>query len=80
MRLSYFLVVGGLLFGNLAYSGPGKDSTQNPASADTAFRQNLLLEGPSSYYLRSSPLFNINKKHILDNDAVPFKPSIHHGK
>lgn len=102
MRLPYFLLVGGLLCGNLAYSspfyhpgrpgilfgigsatkiaaGPGKDSTRNPVSADTAFRQNLLLEGPTSYYLRSNPLFNINKKHILDNDAVPFKPSIQVG-
>ena len=62
-------------------SGAGGDTAAagGVGIADTAFRQNLLLEGPSAYYLRSSPLFNINKKHILDNDATPFKPSIQVG-
>ena len=40
---------------------------------------NLLLEYPGLQYVRSQALFNMNKKHILNNDSIPFKPSIQVG-
>jgi hypothetical protein len=48
---------------------PGKDSGDH----------NLLLEYPGLQYVRTKALFDINKKHILSSDSIPFKPSIQVG-
>lgn len=53
------------------------DSTGAPLR-DTG-DHNLLLEYPGLQYVRNQAVFNMNKKHILNNDSIPFKPSIQVG-
>src|SRR6266851_2853316 len=76
MKPSLLLVLGGLFWASLAHGMT--DSTVIPAK-DTVIDHNLLLEYPGLQYVRNKSLFNINKKQILSNDSIPFKPSIQVG-
>lgn len=56
---------------------PGADSTGTPIK--NSGDHNLLLEYPGLQYVRNNAVININKKHILNNDSIPFKPTIQVG-
>ena len=59
------------------YTAEFTDSTGTPLR-DTG-DHNFLLEYPGLNYVRNQALFNMNKKHIYNNDSIPFKPSIQVG-
>ena len=68
----FLLLAIGLALATIASATP--DSTGLPGND-----HNLLLEYPGLTYVRNTALFDINKKHILSNDSIPFKPSIQVG-